>query len=329
MTQGNDNRRSWLVAAWPGMGNVSVIAAGYLVQHLKAEMVAELSAQGFFDIEQVEVKEGVVVPPHLPRGVFYRWKAPEGKPDLLIFLGEAQPSSDVWSFSHKLLERAQQMGAERVVTFASMASQLHPSQQPRVFGVATRAGILDDLRRLEVHLLQDGQIGGLNGVLLGAAAERGLDGLCLLGEIPYFAAGVPNPKAARGVLDAFSLLAKVEIDLKELARHSEAVDKVLLEMLERLQQSGEAEEVQPGPGRAEFEPAEESDEGGEEAPAEEKTEPKPKRLLDYASRMRVEKLFEEARKNRQKSVQLKKELDRLGVFDQYEDRFLDLFKRAE
>lgn len=312
-------RRSWLIAAWPGMGNVSVIAAGYLIQKLKLEPIAELSAQGFFDIEQIEVKDGIVAAPRLPRGVFYRWTSPDARPDLLIFLGEAQPSSDVYAFSQRLLERAVAMGADRVVTFASMASQLHPSQQPRVYGVATRPDMLSELQRLEVTLLKEGTIGGMNGVLLGAAAGQGLPGVGLLGEIPYFAAGVPNPKAAKAVLDAFSLLAKLELDLDELARHAEAVDKMLLELLERMQR-GEGQE------EAEFPTPEEDDEEPEHTP---EPAPPPKPTLEPAAKARIERLFRAAEKDRSKAVQLKQELDRLGVFKEYEDRFLDLFKRAE
>ena len=44
---------------------------------------------------------------------------------------------------------------------------------------------------------------------------------------------------------------------------------------------------------------------------------------------RIERLFEEAEMDRKRAVSLKEELDRLGVFEDYEDRFLDLFKRAE
>jgi hypothetical protein len=51
--------------------------------------------------------------------------------------------------------------------------------------------------------------------------------------------------------------------------------------------------------------------------------------LDELDRARLEQLFEKARGDRNAAFQLKEELDRLDVFDQYEDRFLDLFKRAE
>lgn len=63
---------------------------------------------------------------------------------------------------------------------------------------------------------------------------------------------------------------------------------------------------------------------------DEPAEPKPEREpIDFATREKLEHMFSEARRDRAKAIELKRELDRLGVFEQYEDRFLDLFKRAE
>jgi hypothetical protein len=58
-----------------------------------------------------------------------------------------------------------------------------------------------------------------------------------------------------------------------------------------------------------------------EAPEEEKLSARDKR--------RIDELFAQARLDRSKAYELKSELDRLDVFRDYEDRFLDLFKNAE
>jgi hypothetical protein len=51
--------------------------------------------------------------------------------------------------------------------------------------------------------------------------------------------------------------------------------------------------------------------------------------LDVDTRKRIEQMFKAAQKDRAKAFRLKQELDRLNVFKEYEDRFLDLFKKAE
>ena len=43
----------------------------------------------------------------------------------------------------------------------------------------------------------------------------------------------------------------------------------------------------------------------------------------------IEELFDQARQDRSKAYELKRELDRHDVFEEYEDRFLDLFKKAD
>jgi proteasome assembly chaperone (PAC2) family protein len=319
----------WLIAAWPGMGNVAMIAAGYLVHRLRMKETAELPSRNHFDVNEVQVKGGVIAPVRPPRGVFFRWSNPHGGRDLIVFLGEDQPANGTYAYAHELLEMASTMGAERVVTFASMASCLHPSENPKVMGITTDAGTLADLQRAEVEPLTDGQIGGLNGVLLGAAAVRGLSGMCLLAEIPFFAAAVPNPKAARAALSVFSVLAGIDVSLQGLNKHAAMIDRALIEALDKMEQQRRAREEH---GDFESEPDEPDEDPESEAPAEpEPKEPAPAASepdLDFAARSRIERLFSEAREDPDRAVALKQELDRLGVFKRYEDRFLDLFRRA-
>jgi proteasome assembly chaperone (PAC2) family protein len=311
--------RPWMIAAWPGMGSVASLAAGYLVRELGMQEAGEFPHRGHFDIHEVAVKDGLVLPVRVPRGHFFRWRNPGEGRDLVVFLAEAQPPAGVWHYANELLDAAATLGIERVATFASMASALHPSADPKVTGIATDAAMLGELRKAEVTLLDDGQVGGLNGVLLAAAAERGVPGLGLLGEIPFFASQVPNPKAARVVLSVFSVLSGVEISLEELDRHAKTMERVMLEAYEKLRSQAQAA------GGAETGEAETGDDNGATPDAAATGEP----TLDLATRQDIERRFEEARHDPAKAVELKGLLDRLRVFHRYEDRFLDLFRKAE
>ncbi|NQT04958.1 MAG: PAC2 family protein, partial [Dehalococcoidia bacterium] len=62
------------------------------------------------------------------------------------------------------------------------------------------------------------QIAGLNGLLLGVAKEREIEGICLLGEVPVYATRIQNPMAALAVLEVLTTMLGVEIDLDELAQ---------------------------------------------------------------------------------------------------------------
>jgi len=331
MAEEAGKREKWLVAAWPGMGTVSIGAAAYLINTLGARFVHELRSRDIFELTHVEVKDGLAKPGQMPRSVFFEWSNPAANRDLLIFLGEAQPPNRGYSLCHTVLDYAQSRGVNRVFTFAAMATQLHPSNKPNVFGVATNGEAIRELQSLEVTILKEGQITGLNGVLLAAAADRGIQAACLMGELPYFATAVPNPGASQAVLEVFTTLAGVEMDFDSLKVQADAVEEALLKMLEKLQDAARQQEAAGEEGFTVPEFAiEEPDEEPEEEETPEKQGPAEKKpALNYHARQRIEQLFKAAGQDRDKAFELKAELDRLGVFDQYEDRFLDLFKRAE
>jgi len=301
--------KPWLVAVWPGMGNVAISAGYYLMAKLGMHLLAELSAQELFDVAHVEVKAGLIHPGHAPRNRFFAWEDPRGEHDIVVFIGEAQPPLGKYAFCRRIIEFARELGVERVLTFAAMATAMHPAHDARVFGAATDEQALAELRELDLEVLEDGQIGGLNGVLLGVAAEQGFRGACLLGEMPHIFTQLPFPKASLAVLKTFAKLAGVEIDLAELTEQAKDMDEKLGELLEQMQQAF-------GPQAA---PEEET------APEEPTEEPG----LGAEERSRIEQLFLRARQDRAAAYELKRELDRHGAYREYEDRFLDLFKKTD
>lgn len=301
--------KPWLVAAWPGMGHVAVSAGYYLMAKLGMHQVAELAAQELFDVEHVEVKAGIIHTGRLPRSRFFAWRDPAGKHDLLVFIGEAQPPLGKYPFCRRLIEYAQGLGVERVFTFAAMGTHMHPARDSRVFGAATEEEGLAELKKHGLEVLEDGQIGGLNGVLLGAAAEAGLRGACLLGEMPHIFAQFPFPKASQAVLEVFSTIAGIEIDLGELSEQAKEMEQRLGELLAQMEQVH-----------------------GQQLPTEEEavvSEPVETERLAPEDERHLEALFARAASDRSAAYELKRELDRLGVYQEYEDRFLDLFKSSE
>lgn len=301
--------KPWLVAVWPGIGHVAISAGYYLMAKLGMHVLAEFSPRELFDVEHVDVKDGIIKSGRLPRSRLFVWKDPRQERDLVVFIGEAQPPLGRYLFCHRLIEYAQQLGVEKVYTFAAMATQMHPEHASRVFVAATNEATLAELRQQDVDVLEGGQISGLNGVLLGAAAEKGLQGGCLLGEMPHLFSQLPFPPASLAVLQVFAKMAHIEIDLSELSEQAQEMGKKLGEILAAIERKIQEQGEPP-----------EEDEGFGAPPAE---EPR----ISPADERKIERLFENAREDRAKAYELKGELDRLGVFDLYEDRFLDLFKK--
>jgi proteasome assembly chaperone (PAC2) family protein len=303
----------WLVAGWPGMGSVAITAGYYLMAKLEMHLLAEFAPGEFFEAGHVNVKDGMILRARLPRSRMFLWRDPNRKHDLIVFLGEAQPPSHGVAFCKQLIGHAKTLGVSRVFTFAAMATRMRPEQDAHVFGASIDRNTLDEFRQLDVQMLEEGEIGGLNGVLLGVAAENGMQGGCLLGEIPAVFSQLPFPKASLAVLEFFTLMFGISIDLAELREQAQQVAGRLAEFLRQVEKT-----LSDAEGAAEQEIKPHPDELEEEVPH-----------LDAQHQQKIERMFEEARADRSKAYLLKRELDRLKVFHDYEDRFLDLFKKAE
>jgi proteasome assembly chaperone (PAC2) family protein len=296
-----------LVAVWPGMGHVAISAGYYLMAKLDMHVLAEFSPLGLFEVEHAEVKGGLIRTGRLPRSRFFVWKDPAGKHDIVVFIGEAQPPAGKYAFCNRLIQFAKELGVKKVFTFAAMATQMRPENPSRVFAAATDQPSLDELRKLDLEILEDGNIGGLNGVLLGVAAEHGLHGYSLLGEMPHLFIQLPFPKASLAVLETFAKYLDIELDYTELAEQAKEMEEQLGQILAKVEeaiseQQGSEEDAWPTPETEEEQ-------------------------LSAEDRERIERLFVQARENKAKAYELKKLLDRLEVFKDYEDRFLDLFAK--
>jgi hypothetical protein len=90
------------------------------------------------------------------------------------------------------------------------------------------------------------------------------------------------------------------------------VEQKLGELLEKVQEviEDQREEAPDEEEAVQVEPA------GEEGPGPEETQ-------------HIERLFRQANQDRSQAYELKRELDRLNLYKDYEDRFLDLFKKPE
>lgn len=312
----------WLVAVWPGMGHVAASAGSYLIDRLKPEPAGMIPEGEFFSVNHVDVQNGIARTGPLPRSIFFIWRDPARRRDLVLFVGEAQPPADRgYALCHKVVDFAAEHGVKRILTFAAMGTQIHPASEPQVFGAVTVPKLLDELRRAGVAPLQNGKVGGLNGALLGAAAERGIDAACLLGEMPFFAAAVPNPRSSQAVIETFARMTGIDVDTSGLERLADEAEPQLVALYEqfREQASRLAEH-----GLAVFEGDDDDDSNQPVTPEGKDTRGE----LDAVSRRRIESLFKAAQRDRERVGDLKRELDQLGVFDEYEDRFLDLFRKA-
>ncbi|MEW6074979.1 MAG: PAC2 family protein [Candidatus Omnitrophota bacterium] len=300
----------YLIVAWPGMGEVAFKAAMYLIDTLKAEEFASIPPADFFYLTDVIVQKGVFELPQLPFSKFYFWKNKDMAHDIIIFVSNAQPDlAKAQEYCEKILLLAKAMKVERVISFAAMPQAIDHTQQPQVWYASSSEQVNAFLKKYTLQLLPEGQVSGLNGLFLGLAKKEGFEGFCLLGEIPLYTIQIENPKASRAVLEAFAAIARIPLDLNELTEQEHLVENQINNLLEYLK-------VGPAPGPI----------GDEEIE-------KIKKSLSQLTRLpssikeKIDKLFLQAGQDISKANELKSELDKWNVYKEYEDRFLDLFKK--
>ena len=154
----------------------------------------------------VLVKDNLVEAPQFPQSKFYYWKNTGGKSDLILFTGEDQPSAKGYELANCVLDVGLRFMIQRVYTCAAALSRIHHTEQPRAWVVATSQEAMADLKQYDLVQKGNLHIAGLNGLMLGVAKERGVDGVCLLGEVPVYATRIQNPMAALAILKVFMRL---------------------------------------------------------------------------------------------------------------------------
>lgn len=306
-------RKPYLIVAWPGMGEVAFRAASYLVEKLKFEEFASIPAEDFFYLTSSLVNQGVLNVPELPHSKFYYYKNKSGKNDFIVFLSNAQPDlARADAYSRRIIQVAKNLKVDTVVSFASMPLGIDHTYEPEVWFAATSVELNKGLKGMGLNALSEGAISGMNGLFLGIAKREGLKGFCLLGGIPLYTIQIDNPKASYAVLNAFSRISGLNIDLSGLINQAKNMEMEINKLLDYLKLGGQA----AGPI-------------GEEDIEKIKNSLSQLTRLPLSIKEKIEDLFSLAKSDNLKAAELKAELDQWNVYKEYEDRFLDLFKKSD
>jgi proteasome assembly chaperone (PAC2) family protein len=241
-----------LLAAWPGMGHVALKAFVFLHEALRAQNLAFVEESEFFRIPGISIQDGLVQSTLLPKSGFHYWKRDGEANDLLFFVGDQQPvGGKEYHLASALLNFAGGLGVKRVITAAAMPTAINHYQPSQVWVTATQQDLLSDLSPYCEKVLREGQISGMNGLLLGVAKQLGMEGFCLLGEIPFYTTEIENPKASMSVLRVLGKILGLKLDLKEMEELAEEtekeIDNYLLELQQREQDEDKQTEDQEGP----------------------------------------------------------------------------------
>jgi len=264
-----------LIAGWPGIGNIGIIAINTLRGVVEAEEFGEIEPWHFFYAKKVSIKNSELKDLEFPSNKFY-FKRTEKK-DLIFFIGEEQPAEGgmayaegrkAYQIANLVLDVALKFGCRRVYTSGAAVAPIHHTVRPKVWAVPNSEGLIDEVKSYDNAIIMSdieggggqGNITGLNGLLLGVAKKRGLEAICVMGEIPIYLQGLrlPYPKASKSVLEVLTAALGIGINMQgisALAERSETQIERLYagfplevkEQLDKLKYVTYAEPTEPGP----------------------------------------------------------------------------------
>jgi len=215
-----------LIEGLPGMGMVGRIATRYLIKQLSAQRFAELYSPHFPYYVLVNKKGSV----RLLRAEFYFWKNQTGQNDLLFLIGDSQAQTieGQYEVTNSILDFAQKLGTKMIITIGGYRQEAQ--ETPQVMAVSTNPELLKKALEARAIASPSGNpIVGTAGLLLGLGKFKKIDALCLLGETRGY---LPDPKAAKSVLEVLQKIVGFEVDLSGIDSQVEKSKELVAKMRE-------------------------------------------------------------------------------------------------
>jgi uncharacterized protein len=298
-------RNPVMIAGWPGMGAVATQAVDYLRSKLKNKLFAEIETKDLMVPMSISVSDGIGYFSEMPKILLFYSE----EHNLIICEGDEQFSGSVAvKVIDTLLRVAKSIKVSRIYTGAALVQHMSHKEGAKAFCVSNTSSLKDWISKEKgIPFLKHGQVSGLNGSLLGFAAEKDIEAACFLATMPIYAVNLPNPKAARAIVEAWQKVIGFSVDLSDFDGPIQEADRALAIIEDQIKKF-----------------TANSEEKEEKVHAIQKTSRVPQNV-----KRKIEKLFETAKKDKRIAHALKEELDRWGVFKEYEDRFLDLFRDGQ
>lgn len=197
-------------ASLPDMGKVGGIVSTFLIENLDCIPIAEIKS----NIKPwVSHYNGVINLLYDIYRIYYNKKN-----NLIIFNGNSQPQQpeELLSLSTSFINYITTLGTPRRLYSAGGYFRNQLTGSPRVYGVVNRPNMTPLLKENKVDFVENeiNSITWFNGVILGIAAEKGIEGIGLFGEISD--TSIPQPLAAKSILRSFGRIEKITLNLRKL-----------------------------------------------------------------------------------------------------------------
>jgi uncharacterized protein (TIGR00162 family) len=200
----------------PGVGNVGRVAAGYLVEELKAKKFAELISSHFMPI--AVIPQGSQV--ELIKAEFFYWKSKnKNQSDLIIMIGDSQSADPEGHYEivEEILKFLKQLNVKEIFALGGLSIGV-PTEKPKVVGAVNDASLEKKYKKYNIIFDTSQRVGsivGAAGLFVGLAKYYNIPATCLLGEtsgMPF----LPDPKSAEAILKILSEILNLQLDISKL-----------------------------------------------------------------------------------------------------------------
>jgi len=244
---------------WNDAGESATSALTYMGMGLEATRFATIDPEEFVDFQatrpEVRLVDGLSREIEWPEWEIYEARVPRAPRDLILLSGP-EPSMRWRTYSETVVELAEALGVQLVVTLGALLADVPHSRPVSVTGLASDLGLIE---RMDLQAPTYEGPTGITGVLHAACAEAGLPSCSLWAAVPHYVAVVPNPKGALAILRRLETLVGVNVDassLEEAAVDYERQVSRAVEMdpevqafVERLEKAADEEEGSPDPSQ--------------------------------------------------------------------------------
>jgi proteasome assembly chaperone (PAC2) family protein len=201
---------------WNDAGDAASAALTFVGSSLGATRFAEIDPEEFYDFQatrpRIELVEGKTRELTWPSVEIWEARVPRAPRDLILLSGP-EPSMRWRTFCEQIVELAEVLGVQLVVTLGALLADVPHSRPVGITGFATDEGLAS---RTDLHPSSYEGPTGITGVVHAACADAGLPSASLWATVPHYVAAAPNPKAALALVRKLEGLVGVTVDASEL-----------------------------------------------------------------------------------------------------------------
>ncbi len=226
----------YLIIGWEDAGLVGSDSTGYLIDTLQAEEFASIDPYDFSFMPYSIIKGGVLKDIEYPKNIFYYWKNNKSANDLIIFSSRL-PSINHHKLANLMLDVAEYFKVIRIYTLGGIQAHIAHSGKPRVSAIINSALLKQYIMQynITINMNYHGPT-SMNGLLLGLARKRNIEGISLWGMVADYISEIPNPQVCEVILRTLTKMLNINMDFSEIEEDVKNSKKQIDELVSYIRQ---------------------------------------------------------------------------------------------